>query len=187
MVSNKILVIDIETTGFNHQEDCILELGIVSLDLNNGSIEELFNATFKEKHLNGSHLNAWIFKNSDMKHETIRKSKDIDFYAPKIQVIFDQFQDKVVAFNRPFDIDFLKSRGFKFGLDCLDPMRESTDYFKLPHKNGRRGNKWPNVEEAYGNLFPNRKYVEQHRGLDDAKHEAEIVFELIKRNVYKLR
>jgi len=181
----KILVIDIETTGFSHKDDCILELGVCSLDLTNGSIEDLFNATFKEKHLKKRHMKAWIFENSSMTHEEIRDSKDISEYAHKIQAIFDQYQGKVVAYNRPFDIDFLKSRGFKFGADCNDPMRDSTDYFKIPKARGH-GYKWPKAEEAYNTLFPHKKMVEEHRGLADARMEAEIIYELIKRGVYKL-
>ena len=31
-----IAVVDIETTGFSHQKDCIVEIGVCELDLNSG-------------------------------------------------------------------------------------------------------------------------------------------------------
>jgi len=33
--------------------------------------------------------------------------------------------------------------------------------------------------------FPNKKYIEKHRGYDDAVHEALIIFELYNRNKWK--
>ena len=45
--------------------------------------------------------------------------------------------------------------------------------------------KWPSVQEAWDFYFGNTGYVEKHRGADDAFHEADIVFELIKRGLYK--
>jgi DNA polymerase-3 subunit epsilon len=54
----------------------------------------------------------------------------------------------------------------------------------LPGRNGSY--KWPKVEEAYEFLFGKTGYVEAHRGADDAMHEGEIVYELIKRNKFNV-
>lgn len=55
IVSNdKVVVIDIETTGFNKTLDNILEIGIVELDINSGKIRILFNSLVREKNFNKS-------------------------------------------------------------------------------------------------------------------------------------
>ena len=40
---SKILILDIETTGFLQQNGKIVEIGIVELDLENGQREIIFN------------------------------------------------------------------------------------------------------------------------------------------------
>ena len=47
-LKNKLIVIDIETTGFNHKLDSIIEIGIVELDINTGKIKILFKETFNK-------------------------------------------------------------------------------------------------------------------------------------------
>ena len=65
-------------------------------------------------------------------------------------------------------------------------MLLATDVCKLPSRNGKPGYKWPSVEEAWKHFFPNTKYVEAHRGADDAKHEALIVYELYKMGLFRI-
>jgi DNA polymerase-3 subunit epsilon len=50
----------------------------------------------------------------------------------------------------------------------------------LPPNPGFRDAKWPKVEEAWEYFFPDIKYIEAHRALDDAQHEALIAHELYK-------
>ena len=184
MVS-KLLVIDIETTGFNHKSDCILELGCVELDLETGVITDLLDLQLKETHLSAKHHNSWIFANGFMSHDDVRNAKPLAVHFENIQSIFDNYLGKICAWNRAFDADFLKSRGFNLGKDIKDPMKESAEFFNLPHKSGGFG-KWPSAQEAWNILFPNTEKIELHRGLDDAKMEAKIILELINKGIYKL-
>jgi len=62
-------------------------------------------------------------------------------------------------------------------------MKESASFFKIQ---GPFGFKWPKAQEAWDLLFPETPKLEKHRGLDDSKMEASIIFELVKRGVYKL-
>ena len=62
-------------------------------------------------------------------------------------------------------------------------MKLATNVVKL---RGRRGYKWPKVQEAWDFFFGKTNYVELHRGADDAKHEAMIVHELYKRGIFKV-
>ena len=179
----KIAVLDIETTGFLNQKGNIVEIGIVELDLSTGETKLLFDSLLKEPTLSAKDRNAWIFNNSSLKVEDIRNAPVSGGVLTVVQDIINNY--KCVAWNSKFDFDFLESRGIKINkLPC--PMLLSTDYFQLPHKNGGYGNKWPSVEEAWARLFPDKPYVEEHRGADDAIHEAQIIYELYKLNVFKI-
>ena len=89
------------------------------------------------------------------------------------------------AYNRQFDFPFLELNGIKLpkALDC--PMIVATNVCKLPSVNGRSGYKWPKVEEAWKILI-GTDYTELHRGFDDAKHEAMIVWKLIELGYFKI-
>jgi len=186
-----ILVLDIETTGFNHTTDCILELGMVELDTYTGAIVEKFHSTFKEDHLRRFHTNAWIFQNSSLTVNEIRDSRPLEDYREEIQTLLDAYT--VTAWNSSFDLDFLTSRNFDVGARLMDPMKTSTNYFKLPFKNAKPQNirgmqyKYPSAQEAYDILFPKEKIIEAHRGLDDAIFEAKIIYTLILLDVYSLK
>ncbi len=182
MKGEAIAVVDIETTGFSHQEDCIVEIGICELDLDSGKYRELFNKVIRESHFSPHHRNAWIFKNSDLRFEDILGAKALNVYKKELQRIFNIYP--ATAFNKRFDFNFLQDRGFIIReLPC--PMIIATDILKLPPRKTGTLYKWPNVEETWKYLFPDKKYVEKHRSYDDAVHEALIIFELYKRNKWK--
>ncbi len=182
MKGESIAVVDIETTGFSHQEDCIVEIGISELDLNSGKCRELFSKLIRESHFSPQHRNAWIFKNSDLRYEDILNAKPLDVYKKKLQRIFNIYP--ATAFNKRFDLDYLIDRGFLINeLPC--PMIIATDILKLPPRKIGTLYKWPNVEETWKYLFPDKEYIEKHRSYDDAVHEALIIFELYKRNKWK--
>ena len=134
MDSDRLLVIDIEITRFNHKTDCILELGIVELDTYNGTNNELLDAQIKENHLSTKHHNIWIFNYGFMTHEDLRGAENQEFHFKTIQSIFDNYLGKICAWNRAFDTEFLKSRVFDLGKDIKDPMKESATFFNIPHK-----------------------------------------------------
>lgn len=182
----EILILDIETTGFLNKGGSIVEIGIVSLDLDNGDIKEVYSSLLREKILTAKHKEepfGWIFRNSDLKADDVRNAPKAEDVFIDVQKILDSYPLGCTAYNNQFDFGFLKDRGLKIkGLAC--PMKLSTNICKLP---GRYGSyKWPSVEEAYKHFFPDTKYIEKHRGLDDAKHEAEIVHKLFTMGVFKL-
>lgn len=181
-----ILIIDIETTGFSHEFDFIVEIGIVSLNLKTGEIVPLVDECVWEKGIQEETIvKSWIFNNSNIEVKDIRYGHSLLKIKKLIQTIINHYPLGATAFNNVFDFGFLESRGFRFTrkLDC--PMKLLTDILKLPHKK-RAGYKYPSVMEAYKHFFPNEEYVEKHRGLDDAIHEAKIVYEMIKLNLFKL-
>jgi DNA polymerase III alpha subunit (gram-positive type) len=174
----KIAIVDIESTGFSHEKDCIVEIGIVIADTVTREKEIVFNKVVKEAHFNSSnkrHQDAWIFSNSDLTIDEVDNADSLETYREEIQEIFNKH--KATAFNKKFDFEYLISRGFNIKqLDCL--MLKSMNHTKLPGKYASQY-KWPTVMEAYAHFFPNTNYDELHRGADDAFHEADIMFALV--------
>jgi len=179
----KILILDIETTGFLNSGGKIVEVGMVELDLSNGERKIIFSEVCHENGITKEEVeNAWIVKNSTLTVEAIRKSKNLNVLKPQIQAILNSYQTGATAFNNAFDFGFMENRGFVFPKKLACPMLLSTDIVAIPSP---RGYKWPKVQEAYNYFFGKTDYIEQHRGADDAMHEAEIVYELYKRGIFK--
>lgn len=179
----KILVIDIETTGFLDKGGKIVELGACSLDLDTGYIDIEFDVIIKEPGLTAKDHDAWIFQNSDLKVEHVRTAMPSDTAFKLFQEVVDRFPDGVTAFNRDFDVNFLISRGIKFGKLQPCPMKVATDVCKIPSPYG--GFKYPKVTEAYEIFFPEYDYTEAHRGLSDCIDEAVLIYYLYKKGHYK--
>lgn len=186
MNKHEILVVDIETTGFLKQGGKIVEIGIVKLDLKTGNISEVYNSLIHEDGLDISHTEGemgWIFNNSDLKYEDVLKAPSLESQFDILQDLFNNYS--ATAYNKNFDFDFLRDRGFEIN-DLPCPMLIATEVCKIPKRNGHSGYKWASVQEAWDFLFGDTDYIETHRGLDDAKHEALIVHELYKTGFFKI-
>jgi DNA polymerase-3 subunit epsilon len=184
-MSKIILVVDIETTGFLNQGGKIVEIGIVKLDLETGKITPAYSSLINEPGFDKNHTKepfGWIFMNSNLSFEEIKFAPTLESQREIIQGLFEEFE--ATAYNKEFDFGFLINRGFKIKeLPC--PMILSTPIVNLPSNPGFKQPKWPKVEEAWEFFFGKTGYIEAHRGLDDAIHEAKIVYELYKRGLFK--
>lgn len=172
----KILVVDIETTGF-YPSDAIVEIGICLVDTKTKQITLVFNKVVKDKKfVKWKHKNAWIFQNTTLRVEDVEKAKPLEFYFDEIQDLFNKYP--MTAFNKTFDLRFLKAAGFEMkDIKCL--MATATQYSKLKDKNGRV--KKPSVEEIYNQFFMKRGeiYVEEHRAGTDAMDESKILLHMV--------
>lgn len=174
----KIAVIDLETTGFM-PKGLIVEIGISELDLETGEVVLIYDKLVKEDGLNESHRSSWIFQNSTLSFDDVMKADPLD--KETIQNILNQYPQ--TAFNKKFDFAFMKDRGFELNeLPCA--MYSASPVCECKNKNG--GKKAPNVQEAWNFFFPDSDYIELHRGGDDSFHEAKIVYELYKRDAFKI-
>ena len=184
---NKIAVVDIETSGFLNQGGLIVEVGIVGLDLDTGEVFPEFNSIVKEKGFGPKHARnpyGWVFQNSDLEYEDVDNAIALDEVKAEIQAVFDKYPKGATAFNKAFDFSFLQSRGIIINeLPCA--MLSATPVVNLPPNRGFKTPKWPKVEEAWNFFFgKDTGYIEAHRAMDDAKHEALIVYELYKRGAF---
>jgi DNA polymerase-3 subunit epsilon len=173
----KIAVLDIETTDLMANNGHIVEVGIVELDTETGAIVGLLDTTVMEEDFGPLYQNAWVFQHTNLDFDRVMKGPMWRDVVVKIQAIADRYP--VTAFNKDFDIGYLQSRGVNFPklLPCI--MKTAMNYTKIPRYNGTY--KWPKVEEAWKFFFPKEPYTEMHRAQDDAKHEARICFEVIKK------
>ena len=184
-MENKILIIDIETTGWLTDGGSIVEIGAVELDLSDGKITEVFSSLCREKILNAKHRDAWIFSNSDLTPEMVREAPAFEKIAEEFQTLVNKYPAGSTAYNRSFDISFLQDRFIKFPKLLPCPMLLSTEVCKLPGKYANSF-KWPKVEEAFNYFFPEFPYTERHRSAHDAFHEAMIVYKLYMMNLFKI-
>lgn len=185
----KILVLDIETTGFLQKGGSIVEIGIVELDLSNGNIKEVYNSLCREEILTAKHREepfGWIFRNSDLTIDEVRNAPAFEKVKEEVQELINKYPKGCTAYNNTFDFGFLEDRGISFPKKLACPMKLSTSICKIPSTNGYGGYKWPSVEEAFSYFFPEIEYNEKHRGLDDAKHEAMIVYKLFQMGEFKI-
>jgi len=182
--AKKILILDIETTGFLKQGGKIVEIGIAELNLTNGERRIIFDKVCHEDGITKEGVEkAWIISNSDLTVEEIRNSKNLNEIRQEVQNIIDSYPLGITAFNNSFDFGFMEDRGFNMGKKLPCPMLLSTNICKIP---SGRGYKWPKVQEAYDFFFKKNDYTEKHRGADDALHEARIVHKLFEMGVFKL-
>jgi len=182
--NDKVAVIDIETTGKKSEKDLILEIGIVELSLATGETKILFDSLVKEPKFGEEHRDAWIFDNSDLKFENIENAPLFDNLKQKIREICNQYP--ITAFNKSFDLGFLKARKINVPKELPCIMLTAQNILKIPYQYDRSRYKRPNCQEAWDFFFPNSEYVEKHRAADDAIHEAKILFELYKRGQFHI-
>jgi len=180
----KISVVDIETTGLNVDIDYIVEIGIVDLDLDTGKIKVIYDKIVRELGFGEHNRNDWIFLNSDLNYKLVEKAPLLNELREDIQDILIKRQ--ITAFNKSFDLGFLKDRGFIIPNELPCIMKSATNICKIPFPRNPYKYKWPKVEEAWNYFFPEEFYIEKHRAADDAKHEARILYEMYRLGYYNI-
>ena len=176
---NKVLVIDVEASAANPQWAELLEIGIVELCLKTGKITTLVDEIIKPKEKISK--NCWIFQNSTLSYENIMKSgKDIKSISKKVQQYFETY--RCTAYNQQYDFTILRKLGFKIPHTTNDLMYFATDILQIPGYYDAY--KWPKVQECID--FLDLDIIEPHRACDDAKIEAQLVYEFIKQHNFRL-
>ena len=168
-----ILVVDIETTGFVPETGSIVEIAMVLVNTKTKEIKTLFNEVLHDDNFGEHSKSAWIFSNSSLTYKEVRESKHIEHYRPQIQSILDQYQ--MTAFNKKFDLAFLRARGFKcndLGKCIMESAKEYMNILYNEYKN-------PSVVKAYRMLFNQPEYNEDHRANQDCIDEAKILLKLV--------
>lgn len=175
-----ILVLDIETDGLNACWNRIVEIGAVLLNTTNGAITNLFGSTVFDDHARSRclDLNAWVFQNTTLLADEVLSSPPLSHFFPVLDELFQKYP--VVAYNMNFDISFLKDRGFHFPSALPCPMLFAAGILRLP---GYYGDfKWPKVQECLDFFGIDER--EPHRALEDARLEAQVIYQLIMKHEF---
>ena len=170
-----ILVIDTETSGLPRQEEArIIEIGAVLIGCDCEEIAffeslvrpNIFSPTKAKYALKVTGITAEEVFAADPEAEVYR---DFRAWCDEHEV------EWVTAFNIGFDKQMLERSGvtFKRWASCI--MLKACDEMKLPHKNGRRGNKWPKLAEEAAPFYNVNVEGEAHRALYDARVAAEVM------------
>lgn len=183
----KILILDLETTGFLQAGGKIIEIGIVELNLLTGETNIVFDEVCHESGITKEEVErSWIVENSDMTVEEIQLSRNLEDMREEVQSILNKYENGATAYNNQFDFGFMEAKGFTFPKKLACPMKLATNVCKIEKARGY-GYKWPKVQEAWDYFFGTETgYIEKHRGADDAFHEAKIVKKLYDLEVFTL-
>lgn len=177
----EILVVDIETANIDTKqnnwdiENCIIcEIGIAKLNLDSGEINPIFDQICRED--NSPDPASWVFKTTSLTCEMIAESTHFEELKDKLQDILNS--KPVTSWGHDFDLARLEcsSRCLAIPTKFWDPEHTLTDFLKIPFDSGY-GYKWPKVTEAFEYFYPNKKWQQNHRGIDDATIEADIIFQ----------
>lgn len=173
----EILVIDIETTGFNVKLDAIVEIGIALVNTDTKEITLVFDKIVRHnKFKPWKHKDAWIFKKTTLNVEDVENANNLNVYFDEIQDLFNKY--KATAYNKTFDLRYLRAAGFVIDdVKCL--MKTAKTYSIHKDKNGKPKN--PSVEEMYNQFFMTEGdvYVEDHRAGSDAIDESKILLHMV--------
>ena len=172
----KIIVLDIETAGTGENiekaNDLIVEIGITAINLFTGERKIIYDKIVNEG-IAEAHRNSWVFQKTNLTFDEVKNAEPLEFEI--IQKLLSMYF--CTAFNKSFDFDFFKRRGFNINeLDCLMLLAEPI--CKIPAKNEYYRSlgqlKWPSVEECWIMFLESKYgvYVEKHRAGDDSYHEA---------------
>ncbi len=182
--TNKVLVIDIETTSRSPSTGHMIEIGVQLVDLKK---ERLVHGTdlwlCEPLKIASEVYDCWAWMHSaGLRGDLFKVAYErgnVDFLEYNRKEVSDMLDIVyVTAFNSGFDFKFLEAAGFEIPYEAPCIMKSAREVVQATDKNGRIKN--PNVKEAYDYFFPGNDYVEQHRGADDAYHEAQILLELYK-------
>lgn len=170
-----VIVLDIETTGLSPKFDMICEVGLCFLNLETGDIDPIFSIICQEKNKKFDE-SSWIFQNSNLRFVEVINAPYLGDFREELQGVFN-LNYPCTAYNQKFDFGFLEFRDFRINQKFWDPMLKLTPILKIPNISYyAKDYKWPSVWEAYYYFFPNEHYIEAHRALDDAMHEAKIIY-----------
>jgi len=180
----KILVADLETTGFTPYSDAIVEIGLALVDTETKEIDIVFDKIVKHKNFDSEkHKGSWIFQNTNLNWSDVEKAEPLSSYHAEIQTLFDLYP--ITAYNKSFDMKFLSASGFKFThVKCL--MAAAIEF--STYINAKKVPKRVSMENMYNEFFSKDGdvYVEKHRAGADAKDEAKMLLHLVRLKDSKL-
>lgn len=178
--TDKLLVVDLETTSTNPQRADILEVALALVDLKKGETSILLDTLIQPDSPQEEWADCWFMEHSALK-------PDLILQAPKFAGrIKDEIQaacylGPLTAFNLNYDIQILYRHGIKVynRAPCL--MLTCKDILCLPGYYGDY--RYPKFSDTWLYFFPNEPFEAKHRAGHDVLHEAKLAIELYKQGL----
>ena len=152
------IVLDLETTGLNYNEDEILQVSIIDQDAN-----ILINEYCKPKH-----VKSWLEAQriNKISKEMVENKKPFEEYIDRLNEIFNK-AERIIIYNASFEINFLNKYGvsidntkiYDLMIEFSEEYGEWSDYYQ--------SRKWVKLTDCcfhYGYSFENA-----HDSLEDCK------------------
>ena len=181
----EILFVDTETTGANPRSARLVQLAYCSTDLNGKVVAagsrivrpEGFSIPAEASRIHGITTDRAI-------RSGIALGECLDELSRVSESVL-----LVVAHNITYDDGVLRAeydrRGLCYPLSGASPvctMRRSTDYCRIPNPGGRKGYKWPKLDELHRHLF-GESFERAHDAQADMEACRRCFFELVRRGV----
>lgn len=164
--SDKYVVIDIETTGLDAENDSILEIGAIKIIGSN--IVDKFSCLVKQEKSIPKHIVEMTgLTDAEVEHEGIEIRDALNLYMSFVK------GNMVLGYNVGFDLEFLKNACEKQGVDfCIS---NSKDILRTARKklDDVKNFKLESVAEYFS-----LEYKQMHRALADCELEYRIYLEL---------
>ena len=180
----RYFVVDTETTGLGkNPNDKVVDIGIVALDTDTGSVEDVYSSVigYDVESWDEQHRNAWIFSHSDLTLDDVRNAPPFSRVRDDVKSIL--VGKTVTSYNTVFDFRFLLRdewmlRGWFRLAPCI--MEAATPVVGIRLGDDAYGwYKWPKLEEAYACLCPSDPVGiadgQDHRALSDARAAAYVL------------
>lgn len=191
-MTDSILVVDIETTGLLGEPlDHVVEIGVIELS---GDLKprELYHAIVAPYYIVDElkWMQSWVFQNTSLKPENVLDGRNMREVAMELHELLDGFP--ATSYNFEFDFNrFLYHYPWEIRVEPMPCImkaagREYGDELPCNQFSG-----CPSAQSTYSFLCPSNPAklpggIEEHRALSDAKMEAYILAEMIRRGDYEV-
>lgn len=196
MNADRILIVDIETTGLRGEpEDHVVEVGIAALCLDRddpatfGQVVPVYSdivAPYYDEPADFEH--SWIFEHTDLTPDQVRAGKPMEVVADNLRFILDHAS--ATSFNYEFDFDrFLRRAPWNVANHKLPCIMQTAghaygDVLPCSYYSG-----CPNAQTTYNYLCPDNPAelpngIEAHRALSDAIMEGHMLKAMITKGDY---
>lgn len=169
-MSRTVLVIDLETTSVDPDVAKILEVGLVSLDLDTKQITPVMDTLVQPACPEAQWLGCWFMQNAKLDPDLIRKAPSFESIKLDLQARLDA--EPVTAFNRAYDIRVLYRHDVWAPKRAPCLMLAATPILRPPGFHSDY--KFPKLSEAWAWYFRHEPFQETHRAGFDAVHEARL-------------
>lgn len=190
-----VYVLDTETTGLKlAPTDVVVDIGICEVNLPKGTVRDVYSEVvgYDVDSWNEYRRKAWIFDNSDITLDMVRKGKPFGKVRTEVMNLIGG--RNVTSYNTDYDL-----RGFLYKepwdlkggfVECTDIMRAATTVCKLKSEYYDTY-RFPKLDYAYGQILEGADPAgihgrQEHRALSDARMASHLMIKMHRDGDYRL-